>query len=106
MGWLLDPERSVTYIFMAVHYPEPGTRDDVYASMSAMAESLAGTPGLIEIGPWLDRDGDRVIGLSRWESRAAFEAAMPASGVRNAVTHEGERRPREYFHLDQPDGRK
>jgi heme-degrading monooxygenase HmoA len=93
----------VTYIFMAVHYPESGTRDDVYASMSGMAKSMAGTPGLIEIGPWLDRDGDRVIGLSRWESRAAFEAAMPGSGVSNAVTHKGERRPREYFHLDQPD---
>jgi heme-degrading monooxygenase HmoA len=95
----------VTYIFMAVHYPEPGTRDDVYASMSAMAESMAGTPGLIEIGPWLDRDGDRVIGLSRWESRAAFEAAMPGSGVPNAVTHSGERKPRDYFHLVQPGGR-
>jgi heme-degrading monooxygenase HmoA len=93
----------VTYIFMAVHYPEPGTRDGVYASMSAMAESMAGTPGLIEIGPWLDRDGDRVIGLSRWESRAAFDAAMPGSGVPNAMTHEGERQPREYFHLVQPD---
>jgi len=95
----------VTYIFMAVHYPEPGTRDDVYASMSAMAKSLAGTQGLIEVGPWLDRDGDRVIGLSRWESWEAFEAAMPGSGVPNTVTHSGERRPRDYFHLVQPDGR-
>jgi heme-degrading monooxygenase HmoA len=95
----------VTYIFMAVHYPEPGTRDHVYASMSAMAESVAGTPGLIEIGPWLDQDGDRVIGLSRWESRAAFDAAMPGSGVLSTVTHSGERRPREYFHLVRPDGR-
>ena len=94
----------MTYIFMAVHYPDPGTRDDVYASMSAMAESMAGTRGLIEIGPWLDRDGDRVIGLSRWESREAFEAAMPGSGEPNTVPHSGERRPREYFHLVQPDG--
>ena len=92
----------MTYIFMAVHYPEPGTRDDVYASMSAMAESMAGTLGLIEIGPWLD--GDRVVGLSRWESREAFEAAMPGSGVPNTVTHNGERKPREYYHLVQADG--
>jgi heme-degrading monooxygenase HmoA len=94
----------VTYIFMAVHYPEPESRDDVDASMSAMAESMAGTPGLIEIGPWLDRDGDRVIGLSRWESRDAFDAAMPGSGVPSTTTHSGERMPREYFHLVQPDG--
>jgi heme-degrading monooxygenase HmoA len=93
----------VTYIFMAVHYPEPGKLDEVYASMSGMAGAMAGTRGLLEIGPWLDRDGGRVVGLSRWASREAFEAAMPGSGVPNAVKHEGERRPREYFHLVQPD---
>jgi len=93
----------VTYIFMAVHYPEPGKIDEVYAGMSAMADSMAGTPGLIEIGPWLDRDGVRVVGLSRWESREAFDAAMPGSGVPNTVTHSGESGPREYFHLLQPD---
>jgi heme-degrading monooxygenase HmoA len=100
---LLDVEERVSYIFMAVHYPEPGALDDVYASMSRMAGSMAGTPGLLEIGPWLDRDGERVVGLSRWESRDAFETAMPGSGVPNAVTHPGERKPREYFHLTQAD---
>lgn len=92
----------MTYIFMAVHYPVPGRGDQVHASMAKMAVSAAGTPGLIEIGPWLDHDGDRVVGLSRWESREAFDAAMPGSGVPNDIVHEGERRPREYFHLIQP----
>lgn len=89
----------MTYIFMAVHYPAPGRTDEVYASMRAMADSAAGVPGLLEIGPWLEHDGDRVVGFSRWESRAAFDAAMPGSGVRNDIVHPGERRPREYFHL-------
>lgn len=88
---------------MAVHYPEPGRHDAVFESMRAMADSMADTPGLIEIGPWLDRDGDRVVGLSRWQSREAFEAAMPGSGVPNGIRHQGESRPREYFHLVQPD---
>ena len=92
----------MSYLFMAVHYPEPGHRDDVYASMKQMAESLAGTPGLIEIGPWLEYDGDAVAGLSRWESREAFEAAMPGSGVPNTIIHPRETRPRDYFHLTQP----
>jgi len=92
----------MTYIFMAVHYPLPGRRDEVHASMTRMAQTAAGTPGLIEIGPWLEHDGDRVVGLSRWESRDAFEAAMPGSGVPNGIIHDGERRPREYFHLTQP----
>lgn len=92
----------MTYIFMAVHYPAPGRRDEVYASMARMAAGASGTPGLIEIGPWLEHGGDRVIGFSRWESREAFEAAMPGSGVPNDIVHDGESRPREYFHLEQP----
>lgn len=93
----------MTYIFMAVHYPEPGTRDEVHARMSAMAASMAGTPGLLEIGPWLDAAGGRVIGLSRWASREAFEQAMPGSGVPSTTVHDGECRPREYFHLTSTD---
>jgi heme-degrading monooxygenase HmoA len=89
----------VAYIFMAVHFPAPGHGDEVYASMRRMAESAAGTPGLLEVGPWREHDGDRVVGFSRWESREAFEAAMPGSGVPNEIVHDGERRPREYFHL-------
>ena len=61
----------MTYIFMAVHYPAEGK---------------------------LDRT--RVVGVSRWESRAAFEAAMPGSGVANNTIHPGESRPREYYHLE------
>ncbi|MBV9855375.1 MAG: antibiotic biosynthesis monooxygenase [Streptosporangiaceae bacterium] len=93
----------MTYIFMAVHYPQRGRAADVYASMISRAEAAAGTPGLLEIGPWLEYDGDRVIGISRWESRQAFEAAMPGSGVPSDVIHDGERKPRDYFHLVTPD---
>lgn len=86
---------------MAVHYPAPGQGDKVYAGMRQYAAAAAGTPGLLEIGPWREHDGDRVIGFSRWESREAFEAAMPGSGVPNEIVHESERRPRDYFHLFQ-----
>jgi heme-degrading monooxygenase HmoA len=93
----------MAYIFMAIHYPEPGHGDEVRARMRDLAEMMAGTPGLLEIGPWAEYDGDRVVGVSRWESRAAFEEAMPGSGVSNGVVHPGESRPREYFHLIQAD---
>lgn len=84
---------------MAVHHPMPGRGDQVYRHMIAMASGAAGTPGLLEIGPRLVYDGDRVVGFSRWESRQAFKAAMPGSRVPNDTIHDGERRPREYFHL-------
>ncbi|HEX8008582.1 MAG TPA: hypothetical protein VF482_19390 [Trebonia sp.] len=90
----------MTYIFMAVHYPAPGRLDEVHMSMKEMAASMAGTPGLLEIGPWLDRRGGWVVGLSRWESLEAFEAAMPGSGVPAEVIHPGESKPRVYFHLE------
>jgi len=90
----------VTYIFMAVHYPAPGKFEEIHASMRRMAASLAGSPGLLEIGPWLDRDRTRLAGVSKWESREAFEAAMPGSGVPNETVHPDESKPREYFHLE------
>jgi hypothetical protein len=93
----------VAYIFMAVHYPEPGREVDLYARMQAMAGSLDGVPGLLEIAPWIEHGGERVVGLSRWESREAFESAMPGSGQPNDIVHEWEARPREYFHLTQPE---
>lgn len=77
----------------------PGRGDQVYRHMIAMASGAAGTPGLLEIGPRLVYDGDRVVGFSRWESRQALKAAMPGSRVPNDTIHDGERRPREYFHL-------
>jgi len=86
---------------MAVHYPAPGRLDEVYASMQQMASSAAGTPGLLEIGPWLDRDRTRVAGISKWTSRQAFEAAMPGSGeTQTRFIHPGESKPASYFHLE------
>lgn len=49
----------MTYIFMSAHYPAPGKLDEFYASMRQMAGVAAGTPGLIEIGPWIDIDRTR-----------------------------------------------
>jgi hypothetical protein len=88
------------YIFMAVHYPAEGHADETRHSMARMAQAMGGRPGLLEIGPWVELDGSRVVGISRWESKAAFDAAMPGSGVPGDVIHPGERKPREYFHLE------
>ena len=91
----------MTYVFMAAHYPAEGHLEDVHASMTRMAASLGGTPGLLEIGPWVECDGSRVVGISRWESKAAFDSVMAGSGVPSDVIHPGERKPREYFHLEE-----
>lgn len=41
-----------------------------------------------------------MVGVSKWESRAAFEAAMPGSGQPNVTVFPDEARPRDYFHLE------
>jgi hypothetical protein len=90
----------VSYIFMAAHYPAEGHAEEVRQGMARKALAMAGTPGLLEIGPWMEHDGSRIVGISRWESKAAFDSAMPGSGVPSDVIHPGERQPREYFHLE------
>jgi len=69
---------------MAIHHPEPGRQAELFRRMAGMAESMG------------------VVGISRWESREAFEAAMPGSGVPSDTVHEWEAQPREYLHLTQP----
>jgi heme-degrading monooxygenase HmoA len=43
-----------------------------------------GADGLIDFAAWREEGGGRLIGLSRWESRAAFEAAVPLITSRRA----------------------
>jgi heme-degrading monooxygenase HmoA len=92
----------VTFVFMAIHYPEPGWQADLCRRMADMAESIHDAPGLIDIGPWVEHDGERVVGVPRWQSREEFEAAMPGSGVPSDTACAWEARPREYLHLTQP----
>jgi quinol monooxygenase YgiN len=92
----------MAYIFIAIHYPQPEHREDLIRSMRKMGQTMAAQPGLIEAGPWVEQSGDRVLGVSRWQSREAFLAAMPGSGVPNTRVHEFETRPREYLHLEEP----
>jgi len=50
-----------------------------YVFIADMAKSIRAAPGLIDIGPWVEHDGERVVGVSRWESREAFEAARASA---------------------------
>lgn len=67
----------MAYIFIAIHYPQPEHREDLIHSMRKMGQAMAAQPGLITAGPWVEQGGDRVVGVSRWESREAFLAACP-----------------------------
>ena len=91
----------MSYIFMAFHYPKAENRDDLIRGMLEMREIMAQAPGFIDAGPWVDDERGRIVGISRWQSRADFEAAVPPGmGTPTDDIHEWETRPRELFHLD------
>jgi hypothetical protein len=45
--------------------------------MHRAVENTAGAPGLIEFGCWVESETGRLLGVSRWESREAFQNAVP-----------------------------
>ncbi len=66
------------FAHLSIHYPKPPHMAETLDSMRRVADAAQGAPGLIGIGPWRDARSGRIIGLSLWESKEAFEAAMPA----------------------------
>lgn len=88
------------FVFMVFHYPAPGQREAFADSMREMATVFAGLPGLVDVGPpWYDAETDALVGISRWESREAFQAAMAQDDTE--VTIPPERAPRQRFLLDE-----
>lgn len=70
----------MAFIFIAIHYPRPEHREDVLRSMQRVGEALKGAPGLLQVGPWQEEEGDRLMGISVWESRGTFERALEDLG--------------------------
>ena len=92
------------FIHLAVHYPRPGRAEELLASMMRVDAAAQGAPGLIEMGAWRDAGSGALIGLARWESAAAWEAAAERifSVVANDPFDEWCERPPQVFHLTQP----
>ena len=66
------------FIHMSIHVPNPGHEQQVLDSMNRVRLAALGTPGLLLIGPWREDGGGRIVGISMWETRAHWEAALPA----------------------------
>jgi hypothetical protein len=93
----------MAFIFLVLHWPEPGHRDALAQSMREMRDLLAATPGCVAVEPpYLTQEGDCLVGISKWESKEAFLA----SGITlrpPAEIVEGEVRPRQRFLLEEVD---
>lgn len=74
-------------ISLAIHHAVPEHVEAFLAHMDKVVATTTGAPGLIDFTCWAEADGRRLIGLARWESREAFEAALRVIG-----SHAHERR--------------
>jgi quinol monooxygenase YgiN len=69
------------FVAIAIHHAAPEHVDKLLAHMERVRANVEGAPGLLEFLILREGDGPRLIGYSRWHSRAAFEAALPRIGA-------------------------
>ena len=90
---------STRYLTIRVLYPKPGSAEDIIAAVGKVSEAARKIDGLVEIGAWLDRENDRIVNLSLWESK---EQALKATGEMHPMFaaiqwSEWERKPAENY---------
>ena len=68
------------FVAIAIHHADPEHAEDFVAFMRRVIAAVGQPPGLIDFGGYRDTGSDRLIGLSRWESAEAFQAALPLIG--------------------------
>ncbi len=73
---------------IAIHDVVPEHAEAFLAFMRRVEAAVAGREGLIDFGSYREPATNRLVGVGRWSSLAAFEAAMPA-----IVRLSAERRP-------------
>ncbi|MCW2934915.1 MAG: hypothetical protein JWM19_5877 [Actinomycetia bacterium] len=91
----------MSFIFMVLHWPEPGHRDALAQSMREMRDALSGLHGCTAVEPpYLTDDGTCLVGISKWESRQAFFASGLTLRPPDEIV-EGETRPRQRLFLEE-----
>ena len=87
------------YLTIRILYPKPGHTDDILAAVRRVSEAARKFEGLVEIGAWLDKDNDRIVNISLWESKEqALEATKRMHPIFADVPwSEWERKPAENY---------
>lgn len=87
------------YLTVRILYPKSGHTDDILEAVRRVSEAARKYQGLVEIGAWLDKENDRIVNISLWESQ---EQALEATGEMHPKFtgipwSEWERQPAENF---------
>ena len=90
---------SSRYLTIRILYPRSNNRADILDAVKNVAEEARKFEGLVEIGAWLDKENDRIVNLTLWESK---DHAMKATDgmhpkFKNIPWSDWERKPAENF---------
>ena len=92
------------FIFYSIHYPHPEKEELLVQSMHEYGELMKKLPGNLFQAPYPFKDPEKgtLMGISIWESREAFQAALPTlrSARQNSPSQEWESKPPEVYMLD------
>ena len=92
------------FIFYSIHYPHLEKEELLVQSMHEYGELMNQQPGNLFQAPYPFKDPEKgtLMGISIWESREAFQAALPTlqSARQNSPALEWESKPPEVYRLD------
>ena len=66
---------SQRYLTIRLLYPKPGRADEILAAVKRVSEAARKFEGLVEIGAWFDKENDRIVNISLWESKDLAQKA-------------------------------
>ncbi len=87
------------YLTIRILYPKVEKTDATLSAINRVSAAARKFAGLVEIGAWLDKENERIVNMSLWESR---EHAMKATSEMHPMFadipwSEWERKPAENF---------
>jgi heme-degrading monooxygenase HmoA len=65
-------------VHLSIHTPKPGKEQDLIDSMHRFGAAGAGQPGFVEANTLRDQRTGRLVGMSRWEDEASWQAGVEA----------------------------
>jgi quinol monooxygenase YgiN len=66
------------YLTIGIHYPKSEHTEDILAVTKKVAEEARKCEGLVDAGSWIDKENNRLVMMSLWESE---EHAVKARGT-------------------------
>jgi len=67
------------FVHLSIHYPRSDHEAELVASMHRFGAAAAAAPGLLHAATLKEERSPRLVGLTVWDSRAAWEAGVERS---------------------------